>query len=171
MSSSYTSHCCFSFQMSQSPNKSKWCVFFHIKVSKMQNFSQHVLSLLSQVHAQHQCTKDPRRWKSRLWCESTVDDCKIRHFLFHLLYLPATGHPQEASGEGFVWAAVSDRSSLHPEEEGGRGAHRPRQQNRESPSVQHEVHLLISKGFGGLHTWVVFCFSPLCRKTLCFYTI
>ena len=41
------------------------------------------------------------------------------------------GHPQEASGEGSVWAAVSDWSSLHPEEERGRGAHRPRQPNRE----------------------------------------
>lgn len=41
------------------------------------------------------------------------------------------GHPQEASGEGSCWAAVSDRGSLHPEEERGRGAHRPRQQNCE----------------------------------------
>lgn len=52
--------------------------------------------------------------------------------------LPTAGHPQEASGEGPVRAAVADRGSLHPEEEGGRGAHRPRQQNRTfglNPSV------------------------------------
>lgn len=54
------------------------------------------------------------------------------------------GHPQEASGEGSVWAAVSDRGPLHPEEERGGGAHRPREQNREWFSVTAGLRVFLS---------------------------
>lgn len=50
-------------------------------------------------------------------------------FFLFFLFLPMAGHPQEASGERPVWAAVADRGSLHPEEERGGRAHRPCQQN------------------------------------------
>lgn len=138
----------FSFQMSQNPNKSK-CLpcFWPLKLVKHWARTRPA----PQVRAQHQRTEDPRRRESRLWREWTVDGREITTLLLHLLRLSATGHPQEASGEGPVWAAVSDRSSLHPEEEGGRGAHRPRQQNRESPTFKRDLHLLEyqKSGFGG----------------------
>lgn len=49
------------------------------------------------------------------------------------------GHPQEASGEGSVWAAVSDWGSLRPEEERGGGSHRPRYQNRECLNQRGDI--------------------------------
>lgn len=76
---------------------------------------------------------------SRLQSNKSFQKCEMsRHqlshcgviFSFFFLFLPMAGHPQEASGEGPVWAAVADRGSLHPEEERGGRAHRPCQQNR-----------------------------------------
>lgn len=42
------------------------------------------------------------------------------------MFILLAGHPQEATGEGSLRAAVSHRGSLHSEEERGGGAHRPR---------------------------------------------
>lgn len=60
---------------------------------------------------------------------------KGRHTL-----LVSAGHPQETSRQRSDRAAVAHRGSLHPEEEGGRGARRPRQQNCESrPSNLQQI--------------------------------
>lgn len=119
-----TSHLCLSFQMNQNPSKSKCPAFvfsLHERIFLNTSSSSSAGSCPTSVHR-----RSPTVKKSTL---TSVRQAAVKseHSPLYLSWFSATGHPQEASGEGSVRAAVSDRSSLHPEEEGGRGAHRPRQ--------------------------------------------
>lgn len=94
-----------------------------------------------QVYDKYYCPKDPWWWKSGLWCKAALLNASFSIKTTILIKLDTfqmmsdldliAGHPQEASGERSVWAAVSNRSSLYPEEERGGGAHCPREQNCE----------------------------------------